>query len=230
MKKILVSFILRASSLFYGEKKYVVPVTHAYANFGCGMRCVPGWLNVDGSLTALLGSRRFSFINKLLYRVAGSSAFYSFSEYNEIIRISGLLFSDLRNGVPFADNSLDVVYTSHFLEHLNKQDGRHFLKECYRALKPGGLLRISIPDLEIAFTSYYKEEKVEEMLDLFFYNSDGADFHSHKYNYNFQSLKKILEEDGFRNVVRESYQHGKCPKIDFLDVYPEHSLYVECVK
>ena len=55
---------------------------------------------------------------------------------------------DLRQGVPFPDRKFDVVYHSHLLEHFPKADALPFLRECYRVLKPGGIIRIAVPDLE----------------------------------------------------------------------------------
>jgi len=52
------------------------------------------------------------------------------------------------NGIPFEDGSIDVVYHSHVLEHFSKTDGVNFIKECYRVLKPNGIIRIAVPDLE----------------------------------------------------------------------------------
>jgi predicted SAM-dependent methyltransferase len=52
------------------------------------------------------------------------------------------------NGIPFEDVSIDVVYHSHVLEHFSKTDGVNFIKECYRVLKPNGIIRIAVPDLE----------------------------------------------------------------------------------
>lgn len=60
----------------------------------------------------------------------------------------GIVTCDLTNGLPFDDGSFDVVYHSHVLEHLNASDGVAFLKECFRVLRRGGLLRIVVPDLE----------------------------------------------------------------------------------
>lgn len=218
----VVSFLTKSRKIKVGKGKTLV-------NLGCGLRCLPEWINIDGSLTAIFGSKKFAFINKLLYKLAGSSAYYTFKEFNYVIKKCGLRFYDLRQGVPFHDESVDVIYTSHLLEHLNKKDGENFIKECYRALKKGGLIRISVPDLDIAFKTY-KEGKVKEMLDLFFYTSDTYDFHMHKYNYNFQTLKKLLEEANFIRAKKQSYQKGECPNIDFLDLYPDHSLYVEAKK
>jgi len=55
---------------------------------------------------------------------------------------------NLLRGVPFKDDTFDLVYHSHVLEHFSKEDGIHLIEECYRVLKPGGILRIAIPDLE----------------------------------------------------------------------------------
>jgi predicted SAM-dependent methyltransferase len=55
---------------------------------------------------------------------------------------------DLRRGIPYPDNHFDVVYHSHVLEHFTKSDGLRFIYECHRVLKPNGLLRVVVPDLE----------------------------------------------------------------------------------
>ena len=55
---------------------------------------------------------------------------------------------DLRKGIPFPDSSVDVVYHSHLLEHLPHQEGAFLIREGYRVLRPGGVLRIVVPDLE----------------------------------------------------------------------------------
>lgn len=48
----------------------------------------------------------------------------------------------------FDDNSVDVIYTSHFLEHLTFARGLELLKDCYHALRPSGLIRVVLPDTE----------------------------------------------------------------------------------
>ena len=61
---------------------------------------------------------------------------------------------NLYNGIPFNGESFEVVYHSHLLEHFPKNYAPTFLKECHRVLKPGGIMRIAVPDLEQIARSY----------------------------------------------------------------------------
>jgi len=55
---------------------------------------------------------------------------------------------DLRRAFPFDDAAFDAVYGSHVLEHLEPAAARRLLQECFRILRPGGIIRIVVPDLE----------------------------------------------------------------------------------
>ncbi|MFZ5553785.1 MAG: class I SAM-dependent methyltransferase [Bacteroidota bacterium] len=63
---------------------------------------------------------------------------------------------NLLNGIPFGDNQFRVVYHSHVLEHFPKQKAPGFIRECYRVLQPGGIIRVAIPDLEKIANNYIK--------------------------------------------------------------------------
>ncbi|MEO6003556.1 MAG: methyltransferase domain-containing protein [Opitutus sp.] len=64
---------------------------------------------------------------------------------------------DLAKGVPLPANYGDAVFNSALLEHLSPATGRAFLLECHRILKPGGILRIGIPDMERIARTYLNE-------------------------------------------------------------------------
>jgi predicted SAM-dependent methyltransferase len=66
----------------------------------------------------------------------------------------GVIAHNLLMGIPFENNSFEVVYHSHVLEHFAKSDGKKFIQECFRVLKSGGILRIAIPDLQRIIGEY----------------------------------------------------------------------------
>lgn len=67
-----------------------------------------------------------------------------------------VLERNLIKGIPFPDNSFNVVYHSQVLEHIPKENAPFFIKECFRVLRPGGILRVVCPDLENIVEEYRK--------------------------------------------------------------------------
>lgn len=61
---------------------------------------------------------------------------------------AGIIQHDLSRGIPLPDASCDVVYHTAVLEHIRRADALAFLRECNRVLKPGGIIRVGVPDLE----------------------------------------------------------------------------------
>lgn len=75
----------------------------------------------------------------------------------------GVIVADLAKGMPFPDASFDVVYHSHLLEHFSRSEAEPFLRECCRVLRPNGILRVAVPDLEQIVKTYLTAlEKVSE--------------------------------------------------------------------
>ncbi|OEU49621.1 MAG: hypothetical protein BA861_09080 [Desulfobacterales bacterium S3730MH5] len=78
---------------------------------------------------------------------------------------------DLSQGIPFQDETFDAVYHSHLLEHFPKNKALGFTQECYRVLKPGGIARVAVPDLErIARTYLQALEKALQGKDKWQHN------------------------------------------------------------
>ncbi|MBE9111567.1 glycosyltransferase [Nodosilinea sp. LEGE 07298] len=63
---------------------------------------------------------------------------------------------DLRKPIPFADDTFDAVYHSHLLEHFSRSEAKPFLQECLRVLRPDGVLRVVVPDLEQIAREYLR--------------------------------------------------------------------------
>lgn len=198
-------------------------------NLGCGLAVAKGWINVDASLNALVASWPRA-AHKLLYRLSGSNRYYSLEQYCDLLENHVFIHHDLSHSLPLKDQTADFIYSSHFLEHLFKQDALRLLSECQRVLKPGGIVRVCVPDLAYA-VSLYAAGKKEKMLENYFFVEDKSSFLArHKYMYDFELLEFLLEKAGFSQVVRCSYRQGKTPDIDKLDNRPEETLFVEAIK
>ncbi|RLJ01506.1 MAG: hypothetical protein DRP08_05430 [Candidatus Aenigmatarchaeota archaeon] len=65
---------------------------------------------------------------------------------------------DLRKGLPYKDNSVDEIYTNHFLEHLEIEDVVRVIKEIHRVCKPGAKVMIRVPHFSgrWAFYEFHK--------------------------------------------------------------------------
>jgi predicted SAM-dependent methyltransferase len=196
-------------------------------NFGCSSTNCPGWINIDNALGHILITK-IPGLPFLLYKL-GLLKKESYQAHIQG-KFKNVRYGDVRKTLPFKNNTVDYIYHSHLLEHLHYDEGIKFLKECYRILKPGGLMRIVLPDLEGEAKKYIKQiEKgktkqnfTDEFVKLFF-------SYGHKWMYDRFSLSKILRDIGFSKITICSYRKGKCPDIDKLDVRP-NSLFMEAEK
>lgn len=67
-----------------------------------------------------------------------------------------VIAADVRKGLPFADKTFDAVYCSHVLEHLSRGDAANLLQHMHRVLRPGGTIRVAVPDLETLTREYLR--------------------------------------------------------------------------
>ncbi|MBU1228273.1 MAG: methyltransferase domain-containing protein, partial [Actinobacteria bacterium] len=65
---------------------------------------------------------------------------------------------DVRRGLPCADNTVDAIHSEHFIEHLTQAELMSFLRECRRVLVPGGVMRVSTPDLAEMVRCYLADD------------------------------------------------------------------------
>jgi len=101
-----------------------------------------------------------------------------------------------------ADNSADLIYACHLLEHYGRHELRKVLNEWYRALKPGGVLRLAVPDFAAVCHLYDREGLRDGYSGLVGLVCGGqrncADFHKAIFDEPF--LRCLLRKTGFREV------------------------------
>jgi len=146
---------------------------------------------------------------------------------------------DIREGLPVASNFFDYIVTIHALQDLPYLDVLPALGELHRVLKPRGVLRIGVPDLDRAIAAYLGRDT------RYFYVPDadaatpGAKlvtqiiwYGSVRTPFTFEFADEWLRKAGFGDVVRCAYKQTKSPYTDIvaLDNRERETLFIEAVK
>jgi SAM-dependent methyltransferase len=206
-------------------------------HLGCGVIAPPGWINIDGSWNARLA--KHPVLRRTLHALRVTSADKIQVPWNPEV-----LIHDLRKPLPFDDDYATAIYSSHMLEHLYFQEGQRFLRECFRTLAEGGVLRIVVPDLRSIVLDYLAEQpfpessngfegtcsadRLNQRLLLrspippsrnFFYRlySSWKDFHSHKWMYDANSVKHHLGSAGFIEVQEMKLHQSRIDGIELVE-------------
>jgi predicted SAM-dependent methyltransferase len=146
------------------------------------------------------------------------------------------LCCDIRDGLALADRSIDYAVAIHVLQDLPWQDIPVALLELRRVLKPEGMLRLALPDLDRAIAAYQRGD-----VDYFYVPdkdalSIGAKlvtqitwYGSVRTPFNFDFAREMLRRGGFRNVQRCAFGQTSGPYADIvsLDNRERESLFVE---
>lgn len=154
-----------------------------------------------------------------------------------------LIVHDLRNGLPLDEGSCDIVYSSHFFEHLSFADGLKLMKDCHRALRPGGTFRIVLPDLRKCFDAYLRKDSEffapldkHGLLSRFdpqcrtlvdYVNYAVYQYGEHLAIYDEEKVAQTLKLLGYGSVSRSEHRPGIDPDAELRRRY---SFYIEAIK
>lgn len=185
-------------------------------NLGCGSQFIDGWTNVDYSLGARLS--RLPIVGKF-----ASELFHTKWD-------SRIFIHDLTRPFPWKGESIDYVYSSHTLEHLDRATGQFLLCECYRVMKRGAVIRIVVPDLEEIVKRYVTGElPAENFLEELYVLSDiSPKSHlkrlvlpylrfPHQCMYDYASMRRSFEKAGFSFEQRE-FANSSIPNIEKFEI------------
>lgn len=116
---------------------------------------------------------------------------------------------DLSRQLPYSNGSVDFIFTSHTLEHLEMDHVRALIKECYRILSGGGIIRIAVPDAELLMKSYIRKRPLDYLKHISPKAERGKTqieklgavmLDNHKSLLDFETLNDALVCAGFSNV------------------------------
>lgn len=113
------------------------------------------------------------------------------------------------------DNSIEVIYASHFLEYFSREEAFHLLGIWQQRLKPNGIIRLAVPDFDALFLAIARGFGIDNLIGPIYGRMKlGEQEIYHKTVYDFDSLKKILEAVGFNDVRRYDWRQTEHAHID----------------
>lgn len=97
----------------------------------------------------------------------------------------------------FEENSVDAMLAEHVWEHMTKEEGMLAAKHCYEFLKPGGYIRVAVPD------AYFRNEWYQNMVKVGGPGPVDHPAYTHKIVYDYKSLTEVFEKAGFEVELLE---------------------------
>jgi len=191
---------------------------------GCGLNAPSGWVNIDASITARLSKWRGVY--NVVCKVARTEP---------VLWPKNIIIADVRKGITFPDGSVKAIYSAHMLEHLGFEAANFVIKECYRCLCRGGIIRMIVPDLYQISKKYIDlmtiSPKVKHSQDYlhslnlqkapykgvlkFFYKMLGHTQHQHMYDE--CSFRELLENHGFKSIQKMDYRQSRISDISAVE-------------
>jgi SAM-dependent methyltransferase len=174
-------------------------------NVGCGQTPTKGWRNFDNSPSLYLA--KVPLLPSLLAGVGlVSKQQVSFIQF---CRSHAVEPGNVTKGLPLEAGSVEVLYSSHMIEHLDQEEAKQFLQEARRVLCPGGIIRLAVPDIRMRIEKYMSNFDA----DAFIASTNMArprprtlarkigillvGARQHQWMYDGASLSRLLESSGF---------------------------------
>jgi hypothetical protein len=187
-----------------------------YVQYGCGFDAHPDWLNFDASPRLRL--ERTPLIGQLI-KLTDRAKYTDHIRYGNIVA-----------GLPVASGSVDGLYSSHVLEHIDRSSVITALRNSLTMLRPGGVFRVVVPDLVPIARLFLTEVEAgnpaaadrfmrhcylgeEQPVRGFLQTTKSIWSHaSHKWMYDARLLESLLLEVGFRDIRPCSFNDSADPR------------------
>ena len=132
------------------------------------------------------------------------------------------LVEDVKTLKSFDNNSIDLIYASHILEHITRVEYTDVLTKWYNLLKSGGILRIAVPDIEKVFQHYQNNGDLRQLRG-FLWGGQSHGFNYHYCGWDFKTLEEDLLKIGFSEIKRYEWRETEhCEIDDFSQCYLPH--------
>ncbi len=146
---------------------------------------------------------------------------------------------DITRGLPFADGSTRLIYHEHVIEHITMAEAERCLRDWFRLLEPGGILRIATPDLGYLVERYGGDWRDQAWLRLPEYAfiqtraemlNTAMRWWDHQYLYDEEELRRRMTAAGFRDIRRCAIGQSTVPELARLETRDDSKLILEAVR
>lgn len=152
-----------------------------------------------------------------------------------------------RDLLPFSANSVDVVVCNSAINYFTRNRAQQIINDVYRVLKPDGIVRFGTQDLRVLVEKYIANDTefyfqklpdgrerfpgttIGDKLNEFFCGFGVRDKHC-KYLYDFESLKILFQDAGYKSIEQKKYRESLIPEIEMIDNRPNQMFFLEAVK
>ena len=207
-------------------------------NLGCGPGPVleDSYIYIDASRKLLLA--KIPLLNYFYEKI-----FQEKNSWDRKVKFKNIMKLKLEK------NSIEFVYSSHLLEHLYFDQCIRLIHNLYEALEVGGRIRFALPDYDVFIAEFAKTHQTNPLLAnqnfekvLLSGPSDKpnmkqrvwqfvtGDLHIHRWHPNFAVMEYLLEQIGFNDVKRCSYQSSTLCGIENLEYRNEMTFFIEASK
>lgn len=140
----------------------------------------------------------------------------------------GVTQHDLTKPLPFGNGVADLVYSEHFIEHITFEQGLMLMRDVRRVLKPGGIFRLSTPDM-LFLIKQYLNRNLNEWANVKWFPrtpcqmvNGGMRLWGHQFLYDEEEMAMQLKAAGFASVQRVNYRESSNPRLSQLESRPYH--------
>lgn len=207
-------------------------------NLGCG----PGPV-LEDSYTYIDASRKLLLAKLPIFNFFYKKIFNEKNSWDKKVKFKNIMKLKLEN------NSIEFVYSSHLLEHIYFDQCVKLIENLYQALQIGGRIRFALPDYdaflaEFAITHRTNPLMANQNFEQALLSGPSSkpnvkrriwhfvtgDLHVHRWHPNFAVMENLLEQVGFKNIVKCSYRSSTLIGIEKLEYRNDMTFFIEASK
>jgi predicted SAM-dependent methyltransferase len=144
---------------------------------------------------------------------------------------------DLTEGLPVGSETIERIFCEHFIEHITLEQAQALVAECYRCLRPAGVLRLSTPNLN-KVVEEYQLGRTSEWHDVGWSPvtpcrmvNEAFRLWGHQFVYDENELTLLLRQAGFPTVRQAAWRESGIADLRNLECRPFHGeVILEAVK